>query len=175
MNKRHVILAVLAPFTWKCKKLLNEEFSIFYKDPKWQIIMAKDFLPNFCVPRRRIEHYAYLICCWMAISMCSYIPINEQCSALYSLLQTTQVVFCMAYCSSESVHHEFWISCKRNVAVEANEGWVKEQNGARELAWPQPLQGITKDLQVEEIMALPIPDTLWKGQTLSGLCSDGWK
>lgn len=38
--------------------------------------------------------------------------------------------------------------------------WVKEQNGARELAWPQPLQGITKDLQVEEIMALPIPDTL---------------
>lgn len=38
--------------------------------------------------------------------------------------------------------------------------WVKEQNGARELAGPQPLQGITKDLQVEEIMALPIPDTL---------------
>lgn len=53
--------------------------------------------------------------------------------------------------------------------------WVKEQNGARELAWPQPLQGITKDLQVEEIMALPIPDTLWKGQTLSGLRSDAWK
>ncbi len=53
--------------------------------------------------------------------------------------------------------------------------WVKEQNGARELARPQPLQGITKDLQVEEIMALPIPDTLWKGQTLSGLRSDAWK
>lgn len=38
--------------------------------------------------------------------------------------------------------------------------WVKEQNGARELAWPQPLRRITKDLQEEEIMALPIPDTL---------------
>lgn len=37
--------------------------------------------------------------------------------------------------------------------------WVREQNGARELARPQPLQGITKDLQVEEIMALPILDT----------------
>lgn len=83
----------------------------------------------------------------------SSVMLFTRCCKLLSL-------FCVAYCSSESVHQEFWISGKRNVAVEANEGWVKERNGARELAWPQPLQGITKDLQVEEIMALPIPDTL---------------
>lgn len=81
-----------------------------------------------------------------------------------SHILTTSLTFSVAYCGVCALNHLIENSGSpakgmlRWRLMKAD--WVKEQNGTMELAWPRSLQGLTKDLQIEEITALPIPDTL---------------